>query len=335
MAVFSLTSKQLVVVYLPDDDYYRKSFRHIENFVRQMSEKSSGLDDFLVLYSRSLEKHYQKAPTSSTLPFGDKTFRLVVEEPLDLWIRDYGPVLPKKQVKFCYQPRYLRNKDAKYFDKGFTKFLGRLDTFVERSDIVLDGGNVVDNNKNKVIISERILSENKGKSKSALKGDLENLLNSKVAFIPDPEDTTGHSDGIVSFIEDDVLLIGDYDDLEYYNAVEVAVKSEFPDLKTVRLPCKISNGEPSNAKCKGFTSAVGSYINVLVTNNAVYVPQYSNPVYDSQALEIIKDNTDKTVVPIDTSELSHMGGSVRCMSWQIESSHTLAQTLYQHSKLSI
>lgn len=117
--------------------------------------------------------------------------------------------------------------------------LGKMDIHLKRSDLVLDGRNVIDNNSDKVIISERICLENKGKSSQVLKNELENLLSAKVALVPDPGCTTGHADGIVAFIEDDVLLIGDYGDAVYCGAVEVAVKNVFPEVKTFRLPCGI------------------------------------------------------------------------------------------------
>ncbi len=96
-----------------------------------------------------------------------------------------------------------------------------------RSDTVLDGRNVVDNIWDKAIISERIFSENKEKTKSELKNALENLMNMSVAFIED--NTTGHSDGIVSFIEDHVVL--DYNDPKYYNNGEISNKTAFPDVQ--------------------------------------------------------------------------------------------------------
>lgn len=152
-------------------------------------------------------------------------------------MRDFSPVLPKHQVKFSYKPKYLKSKDAKFVESEFMKVWGKMDVQFKRSELILDGGNVVDNNSNKVIISERIFLENKGKTPQVLQNELGNLLSAKVAFIPDPEDTTGHADGIVAFLKDDVLLIGDYGDEEYYEVVEVAVKSVFPEVETFRLPC--------------------------------------------------------------------------------------------------
>lgn len=231
--------KQLIVVSLPEDAYYRKSQKHIESFIRDMSEKSAGLDDILVVYSNALEKRYKE---HSTLPLAANTRHLLVEESLDLWMRDFCPIMPKYQVKFSYRPKYLKAKDAKFVELELMKVLGRMDVSLKRSDIVLDGGNVVDNNCNKAIISERIFAENKGKAQQVLQQEIENLLAAKVAFIPDPEDTTGHADGIVAFIEENVLLIGDFgDDDGYYRDVEVAVKSAFPGVETFRLPCGKQN----------------------------------------------------------------------------------------------
>ncbi|XP_028397166.1 uncharacterized protein LOC114520986 [Dendronephthya gigantea] len=324
--------KQLIVVSLPENAYYRKSLKDIESFIRDMSERSTGLDDVLVVYSNALEKGYK---TNSTLPLAANTRCLLVDESLDLWMRDFCPVLPKYQVKFSYRPKYLKSKDAKFVESEFMKVLGRnMDISLKSSDIVLDGGNVVDNNSNKVIISERIFVENKGKSRHVLQQEIENLLAAKVAFIPDPEDTTGHADGIVAFIEENVLAIADFgDEDEYYRDVEVAVKSAFPNVETFRVPCGKQDSGSVDKKWKGFTDATGSYVNMLVTNNAIYVPQYGQTNYDKQALEIVRSHTSKTVVPVSTKMLSHMGGSVRCMSWQMESSHPVAQALYKNSTI--
>ena len=235
-------SKHLIIVSLPDDAYYRKSFEDIECFIRDMSEKTTSIDDFMVVYSTALEKRYRKLSTS---PLGSNTKHLIVEKSLDLWMRDFSPVLPKLQLKFRYKPKYLKTKVAKLVESDFMKALETMDVQLEHSELVLDGGNVV-NNGNKVIISERVLHENRGKTAEVLRKELQNLLAAKVAFIPDPEDTTGHADGIVAFLEEDIVLIGDYGDEEYYKAVEVAVKSTFPEVETFRLPCRKQDGSSGN-----------------------------------------------------------------------------------------
>ena len=147
----------------------------------------------------------------------------------------------------------------------------------------------------------------------------------KVALIPDPLYSTGHSDGVASFFEDDVLLIADYNNREYYNDVEHAIKTASPEVETVRLECK--HAATNDTNWHGFTSAVGNYVNILVTNNAAYVPQLGIPECDKKALDLVKTDTNKTVLPINTSRLSHMGGNVRCMTYQAESTHPVAKHL--------
>mgnify|MGYP001548023195 CR=1 FL=1 len=39
---------------------------------------------------------------------------------------------------------------------------------------------------------------------------------------------------------------------------------------------------------------------------------------NDEAIEIIRENAgEKTVVTINTGDIAHMGGSVRCLSWQL------------------
>jgi agmatine/peptidylarginine deiminase len=46
------------------------------------------------------------------------------------------------------------------------------------------------------------------------------------------------------------------------------------------------------------------------------MPIFGNTT-DDQALQLVRDNTSKTVVPIDAGLVCRMGGSVRCLSWQV------------------
>lgn len=169
----------------------------------------------------------------------------------------------------------------------------------------------------------------------SLKRDLERQLGMKVAIIPDPRDTTGHADGVVSFIDTNVLVIGDYCDATYYKQVKDAVEEAFPYLTIIKMPCMGANKDKSKKKkpnWRGFSSAAGAYVNILLTDSSVYVPQFGKANLDSKALEIVKKNTYRRAVSVDTGRLSHMGGSIRCMSWQISMSNPLATELLQAAK---
>lgn len=93
----------------------------------------------------------------------------------DIWARDYMPVKTKsgKYVSFRYKPSYLEN-----YDELRTDFRNEvapnlaLENLVF-SDINLDGGNVVFSpSKEKVIISDRVYSENPSWHKAELTAKL-------------------------------------------------------------------------------------------------------------------------------------------------------------------
>ena len=89
----------VIVASLPSDAYYDKIRPDIVNFLKEMAEKTSGLDDFIVMLPRSLYEKYDK------LPFGDDCLYIVIDEGLGFWMRDFGLVLPKVQQKFVYRPQ--------------------------------------------------------------------------------------------------------------------------------------------------------------------------------------------------------------------------------------
>ena len=71
----------------------------------------------------------------------------------------------------------------------------------------------------------------------------------------------------------------------------------------------------------GYASSCGVYVNCVVTNNYIYVPQFGgeHANLDKKALEQFENNPcGKVAVPIDVSEVCIMGGSLRCLSWQTQ-----------------
>jgi agmatine/peptidylarginine deiminase len=48
-----------------------------------------------------------------------------------------------------------------------------------------------------------------------------------------------------------------------------------------------------------------------------------NDVYDIQMLELFRSHTNKTIVPIPAEKVAMMGGSVRCLSWQIKGTNMI------------
>jgi agmatine/peptidylarginine deiminase len=136
----------------------------------------------------------------------------------------------------------------------------------------------------------------------------------------------------VAFVDNRTILVADYGDESAYKADTEALRETFGDerhLTIIKLPCYDPGSQPASKKSKHteqFDSAEGAYVNMLVSDKAIYVPQFGSP-QDQLALEIVRTNTDKKVLSINTSQLAHMGGSVRCMSWQIYRDTEIATSL--------
>lgn len=129
----------------------------------------------------------------------------------DIWLRDFMPVKTKsgKYVSFRYEPSYLANNPQlrTYFKTDIAPSF-KVDNLVY-TDINLDGGNVVFSpSKEKVIISDRVYSENPSWHKAELTAKLAKLLEANVIIIPSlKSDMTGHADGMVRLVGENTAIV--------------------------------------------------------------------------------------------------------------------------------
>ena len=146
----------------------------------------------------------------------------------DVWAVDYMPIqiALNKFVRFIYNPEYLQSKK-------FLKTISDVDTICEqigietiKSNIVLDGGNVT-RTTDKVIMTDRIFKDNPTYERKELIKELLNYFEvEKIFFVPEqPHDFTGHSDGMVRFIDEQTVIINDYteDKEEFRRAFEITI----------------------------------------------------------------------------------------------------------------
>eukprot|EP00794_Sanderia_malayensis_P016210 gene16210-17841_t len=314
--------RQLIVLSLPDNYYYAKNINDIAAFAKEFATNAYGYDEVLVLYPSKF------ITAGRYFDLGSAAKCLTVDEPIDLWMRDFGLVNPKHPVKFRYEPKYLSKVNSSWVDNSFRNFLYRhVAQFSTEQRVALDGGNVVDNGLDKAIITRRIFKENRDQSEQTVEQRTAAALGMEVAYIPDPLDTTGHADGIVSFVEKDTVMIADVGDEYFFKQIDLAIKNAFPDVTTVRLPCP----DLKNSDWRKFRSAFGAYANSVVTDSSLYMPIFQRAKHDEDALKLMRKYSDRRVVTVDTSKLGHMGGNIRCMSWQIDYSHPIAQALLAQS----
>lgn len=137
----------------------------------------------------------------------------------------------------------------------------------------------------------------------------------EVAILEPDEEVLAHSDGMVMWLEEKTLLVNDYSkDKAFRDLVMSELKMSFPDTRIIEIP--VVNVENKKGEWKGFESACGVNLNLVLTFKNVYVPVFGMP-HDQKAVGIIKENTGKKVIEIDAKGVCPMGGSVRCLTWQL------------------
>lgn len=228
-----------------------------------------------------------------------------VDHTKDIWMRDYMPVKTKsgRYISFRYEPSYLsenRELQTRYDNMD-------IPITVYRSNINLDGGNVVFSpSKEKVIISDRVFTENPEYEKTKLLKELEKILEAKVIIIESlVSDMTGHADGMVRFVNESTLLINES---PYKNGLEQRIKKQLcaNGFNVIDFPYSESKG----------ISAEGCYLNYYETETILFLPVFGLEK-DSQAIECAKLIFDKKIVPVEMDEIAREGGCLNCITWDL------------------
>ncbi|XP_076314901.1 uncharacterized protein LOC143227330 [Tachypleus tridentatus] len=303
----------LIVITAPRqyDSYYQRNYFNILQFDIDYARQVMGKDNIVVLgdqYAIQIFKKY--------LP-DDILLELEME---DIWMRDPTTVNPYKPIQFRLTPasyeedQYVADRVQRVFSSVFKSLGVQFDETPKNNGYFMDGGNVVDNYKDKIVVTDRFLQDNqliKAEAKEILKELYQGV--DKVAIVPtdDPEGLA-HSDGMVMFINNNAVMITNYD----YNStlkklITKELLDEFPGIELIQD----ADTWTSKAYDPKISSACGLMVNGVLTENFLYVPTFNNPT-DGSILRAIQDKTNRIVVPINASRVCEMGGSVRCLSWQ-------------------
>ena len=233
------------------------------------------------------------------------------QQPLDIWIRDWAPV---ENSYFRYEPSYAPNvypaKEVIAARLHLDRFLG---TIYRSVPVVLDGGNVVHNGRI-AIVTEKVFTDNPHLSRKEIEQAILSVGFARLIFIPtEPGDSIGHADGIVRFVREDSLLVSDYSGTPslraYGRRLMQALTVTNLQVKIIPFPWFLTD-EQTNGIC----SAVGVYINFLLTKHGAVIPRFNHP-FDDDARSLLCKVLERNVVPVDASTLATLGGVLNCISW--------------------
>jgi agmatine/peptidylarginine deiminase len=318
----SITERTLIVLSAPsvNNELNAWNFTPIVDCMINFANIVNGKDEVAILVD------------AATLPYFDKKVPsnvLIEANMADIWVRDFAPVIPTKQVKFKFSPAYRKPTESEATDNDFKNWLSRIGLHCqETSDIILEGGNVVENTAGTMaIVTDRILKSNPSLTMASAKDSLKQLLGvNQVAIIKEiPNDTTGHADGLVMWAKNDRILlikVAEPINTEIINEL----KSSFPNVDVIEVPNYVGT-----EVWEHYTTARNCYVNSIVTDNYIYMPTF-NGEHDTEMLALFQSYTNKTVVPIPSENVCMMGGSWRCLSWQVKGTNKMKILQQQYNK---
>jgi agmatine deiminase len=231
----------------------------------------------------------------------------------DVWAVDYMPIQIDKNkfVRFVYSPKYLQSRK-------YLKTISDVDTICEqigietiKSNIMLDGGNVT-RTSDKVIMTDRVFRDNPSYERKQLLKELqEHFLVDKLFLIPEqPKDFTGHSDGMVRFIDEHTIIINDYrkEKQEFKRAFEIAIHNT--GLDYIKIPYNPYNND-------SYDQANGSYINYLQMENTVIIPTFGFTEDQEVMNQFEQLFPGMTIATVYGNEIANDGGVLNCITWNI------------------
>lgn len=279
--------------------------------------------------------------------------RVVEASNNDSWVRDCGPTFVKNDKgdlrAVCWQFNAWGGLyDGLYFPWDQDNLIGKKVAELERvdyyelDDFVLEGGSIHVDGEGTVLVTEMCLlspGRNPHMNKEEIEDKLCEYLNcDKVLWLKDgidPDETNGHIDDVACYVRPGEVLTIWTDDKNdpFYDVAQENYKAltEMTDAKgrklkvhklcTTKEPVRLS-GNFKIDEIEGTIPredgeiCIASYMNFLITNNAIITPQYGDE-NDALAIKQLQEIfPDYQVVGVNTKEVVYGGGNVHCITQQ-------------------
>jgi len=261
-------------------------------------------------------KHYRPLFTNlvSALEGEGIAFRFLprTESDKHVWVRDYMPIQIQKDkfLRYWYEPDYLWGFES--YIPQYRAIDKDLNLDCISTDIILDGGNVIKCG-DKVIMTDKILKENRYRNRKKLISKLEDLLEAEIVLIPwDREEEFGHADGMVRYIEGNRVLMNNYAKFDPLFRDKL-ISALLPHFKVEEF----FYYTPRHSQYSW------AYINFLQIGSTIFVPGLG---IDEDLLAVKKIQAiypNYKVIKIDgCQDLVRDGGALNCVTWNIKSDLT-------------
>ena len=337
--------KQVFMLWPERQDNWRDGAKPAQEAYANVAKAISEFEPVTMCVSKE-----QYANCRSRLP-GE--IRVVEMASNDSWIRDCGPTFIKNEAGEIRAVDWTFNAwggltDGLYFPWDADDAVAQKVCEIEGVDsyrtkgFVLEGGSFHVDGQGTVMTTEMcLLSE--GRNPSMSKEEIEKMLCEylnceTVIWVTDgidPEETNGHIDDVACFIRPGEAACIYTEDREnpFYEAAKKAygqlceavdARGRKLQVHKLCLPKKpvLLAGSATIDQVEGTIPredgdiCIASYMNFLIVNGGVIVPQYGD-VNDALALEQIQEMfPDRRVVGVQTKEVVYGGGNIHCITQQ-------------------
>ena len=337
--------KQIWMLWPERPDHWRSGAKPAQKAFAEVAKAISQFEPVTVCVSKE-----QYASCRNTLP---RDIRVVEMASNDEWIRDCGPTFLTNDKGEVRAVDWEFNAwgglfDGLYFPWDQDNMVAQkvceieyVDTY-KTHDFVLEGGSIHVDGEGTLITTEMcLLSEgrNPDMSREEIEEKLKEYLNlEKIIWLGDgidPDETNGHIDDVACFIRPGEVgcIWSDDENSQFYEAARAAYKtlSEATDAKgrklkvhklcmpknyvTIRGDFDIDYVEGTIPREEGEVS-IASYMNFLIVNGGVIVPQYGDE-NDELALKTIQEwFPERKAVGVRTEEIAYGGGNIHCVTQQ-------------------
>lgn len=233
----------------------------------------------------------------------------------DVWCVDFMPVQIgiTDFLQFNFFPTYLRPK--KYANKisDPSTICNQLNLSPKSTDIIADGGNIVKTH-NKVIMTTRVVTENPQYNFKQLTNKLTELLEvERLILIPEqPNDFTGHADGMIRFLDNNTVIINDYQKEPKKDFVlQLKTALHNAGLNIVEIPTSMYDND-------NHLDATGDYINYLHMKDIIFLPVFNRPEDEKVIRQFESLFNGTKIVPVESNDLAKDGGVINCITWNIQ-----------------
>lgn len=250
----------------------------------------------------------------------------------DTWCRDYGPIFIRNDYNFIIKNFTFNGWSNKYpseQDNQLTEYLYKQNTFKPNElcnhDFILEGGSIDSDGQGTILTSSScILKRHPDKDKPTLEKLLHEYLGvNKIHWLDYGkligDDTDGHIDTLARFVNTETIV---------YSACQNRSNPNYLSLKKMEnelYSLKQHNGEAYQLIPIGLPNPIehkgqilpANYINFVIINQAVLVPNYNDP-QDKVAMDIFKQCfPGREIIGIDSNTLITQYGSLHCATLNI------------------